>query len=110
MDRDATGSQLPKIHMDHHSVHAAPIIHPTITLPRLQASLALPHRGRTPLPMAANVVANCCVGFELPLTVTVGADAGDGCVLFGDEDAGRMVKRGEVACITPCVELMKIRK
>ena len=86
-------------------------MHPTITLPRPQASLALPHRGRSLFPIAANVVANCCVGFELPLTVTVVTrDTGDGCVEFADDDAGRMVKRGEVACSTPWVELMKIKK
>jgi hypothetical protein len=61
--------------------------------------------------MAANVVANGCVGFGLPLTVTVTAlEIADGCVLFGELEAGRMVKRGEVACSTPCVELMNIRK
>jgi hypothetical protein len=52
--------------------------------------------------MAANVVANGCVGFALPLTVTVAAlEIGDGCVVFGVEEAGRMVKRCEVACSTP---------
>lgn len=61
--------------------------------------------------MAANVVANGCVGSGPVLTVTVVApEIGDGCELFGDEEAGRIVKRGEVACSTPWVELMNIRK
>jgi len=51
------------------------------------------------------------VGFGPPLIVTVVAlEIGDGCVVFAEEEAGRIVKRGEVACITPCVELRNMRK
>jgi len=98
-------------HNDYRIVHAAPTKHPTIALPIPQAWLALPQRGRSPLAIAANVVANGSVGFGEPLIVTVVAEEIDfGWVALGDEVAGRMVKRGEVAYSTPCVELMNMRK
>jgi hypothetical protein len=57
------------------------------------------------------VVANTWVGFGEPLIVTVGApEIGDGCVALGVEEEGRTVKRDEVPCNTPCVELMNMRK
>lgn len=62
--------------------------------------------------MAGNVVANCSVGFGPPLTTTVGTPP-DGVTVgveVGVVPAARMEKRFEVACITPCVELMKMRK
>jgi len=98
-------------HIGYHNVHAAPAMQPAITLPKPHAWLAPPHRGRTPFSVAANVVANGSVGSGPPLTVTVAApDIGDGWVLFGDVEEGRMVKRGEVPCSTPCVELINMRK
>lgn len=60
---------------------------------------------------AGNVVANASVGSGAPLTVTVAALASGGDWLDeGDAEDARIVKRSEVACMTPCVELMKIRK
>lgn len=51
------------------------------------------------------------MGLGAPLTVTVGASGiAVGCPAFAGEDAGRTVNRGDVACMTPCVEFMKIRK
>lgn len=65
---------------------------------------------KTPLAMAGNVVAKRAVGFGEPETVTVGALA-TGDVEFADVDPdARIVKRGETAYMTPCVELRKRRK
>lgn len=53
------------------------------------------------------------MGFGAPLTVTVAAlESGDGWLALGDTDAegARIVKRGDVAYMIPCVELMKRRK
>lgn len=64
-----------------------------------------------PFAMAGKVVANCCVGLGLPLTVTVGTPgAGLGLVPEGVVPEATIEKRGEVECITPCVEFMKMRK
>jgi len=69
---------------------------------------------RAELAMAGKVVANCWAVFGLPLTVTVGTPlAGlglDVAVPDGVEEASRMAKREDVACMTPWVELMKMRK
>ena len=65
-----------------------------------------------PFWIAGNVVWKFLVGCGLPLIVMVGmlgsvrATVVEG---FNDED-GRMLNRAEVACITPWVELMKMRK
>ena len=64
-----------------------------------------------PFAIAANVVAKGIVGFGPPLIVTVGTlSAGDGGEELGVALGARMVKRFDVACMTPCVELIKIRK
>lgn len=62
--------------------------------------------------MALNVAANTAVGFGPPLMLTVLAapTAAEAASLeFTLEPALRMVKRGEMACIPPCVLLMKRR-
>jgi hypothetical protein len=65
----------------------------------------------TPFANAGNVVANACVGFGEPLTVTVAAlGLGDGWLELGVTPASRIVKRGEVAYMIPCVTLIKRRK
>ena len=55
---------------------------------------------------AANVVANCAVGFGPPLTVTVGLD-GKAWLVALLEPESTMENNGEVAYKTPCVLLMK---
>jgi len=91
-------------------VHAAPK-----AMPRTVSSSWLVCTGGStswaPLARAGKVVANCMVGFGLPLTVTVGTPAaGLALVPVGEAEEARTVKREDVACITPWVELMKIRK
>jgi len=67
-------------------------------------------RGIAPFATAAKVVANGLVGCAEPLTVTVAASWAEVAEAVGVEPAARIVNRGDVACMTPCVELMKIRK
>lgn len=60
---------------------------------------------------AGNVVAKALVGCGGPLTVTVGtALSGVKPLLVGLPPEARIVNLGEVACMTPCVEFMKMRK
>lgn len=64
-----------------------------------------------PLSKAGKVVANCCVGFGEPLMVIVGTlAAGEGGLEEGEALGARIEKRGEVAYMSPCVELRNIRK
>jgi len=99
-------------------VHTAPNVHPNITPPNAH-TWPRPSPPKTleplstPFGSAGNVVTNACVGFGAPLTVTVAAlESGDGWLALGDTDAegARIVKRGDVAYMIPCVELMKRRK
>jgi hypothetical protein len=62
-------------------------------------------QGCTPL-AAANVVANCAVGFGPPLMVTVGLDGKAWSEALLEPEA-TMENNGEVAYRTPCVLLMK---
>ena len=62
--------------------------------------------------IAGYVVTNCAVGFGAPDTVRVDAleeSALALCEESGVDPASRIVKRGEMAYIPPCVELMKRR-
>lgn len=57
------------------------------------------------------MVANAFVGLGAPLIDTVGAlESGLEELASWVDEAERIVKRGEVLCITPCVELMNMRK
>lgn len=61
--------------------------------------------------ISAKVVANNCVGFGGPRTVTVAAEGfAEGWVALADVEEPRTVKRFEVAYIVPGVELRKRTK
>ena len=66
------------------------------------------HVDRPPL-IAGNVVAKFTVGLGPPDTVTVDAPADAVAELFAVPPASRIVNRGEIAYIPPCVELMNKR-
>jgi len=96
----------------HKSVHTAPSIQPPMAVPT-------PHlwpptsrsTGRDALLAAkANVVANGCVGFGAPETVTVAALGFVAVDPLVDAPEARMEKRGDVPYMAPCVELMNSRK
>lgn len=90
----------------YHSVHAAPNKQatkadpkPINREPRFGSSIGEPFE---------RVVANNCVGFGGPLTVTVAAEGFvDGWEALADVDEPRIVKRFEVAYMVPGVELRK---
>lgn len=92
----------------YHSVQAAPNKQATKadpklinSEPRFGSSIGEPFE-------RAKVVANNCVGFGGPLTVTVAAEGlVDGWVALADVDEPRIVKRFEVAYMRPGVELRK---
>ena len=65
-----------------------------------------------PFACSGNIVANDAVGFGAPDIVTVGASAsGEGCDESEDDGVEEMMeKRGETACVNPCVTLMKTTK
>ena len=68
--------------------------------------------GRAAPAIGENVVMKTSVGFGAPLTLTVVALATAGSadtLAFTLEPEARMEKRGEMACMPPCVELMKRR-
>jgi hypothetical protein len=83
-----------------------------VTLSRpAKCSIPTSHLTAAALAIAGNVVANWAVGFGPPLTATVDTLAsGEGAGEVGVLDAARIVKREELAYMTPCVELMKMRK
>ena len=96
------------------TVHSAPNRHPSMTHTIAPTCTLLSPswpNATAPFAIAANVVAKGIVGFGPPLIVTVGTlSAGDGGEELGVALGARTVKRFDVACMTPCVELIKIRK
>eukprot|EP00914_Ancora_sagittata_P025672 GHVO01050827.1.p2 GENE.GHVO01050827.1~~GHVO01050827.1.p2 ORF type:complete len:127 (+),score=11.82 GHVO01050827.1:509-889(+) len=96
----------------YHSVQAAPNKQlmsadprPMAIGPMLGSSIGEPFESN------AKVVANCCVGFGDPLTVTVAAEGlVDGWVALAVAEVSRIVNRFEVAYITPGVEFRNRRK
>jgi len=67
-------------------------------------------RATAPFRIAGNVVWKTLVGFGLPLMVIVGMVGSVRAVGVEAVEDARILNRAEVPCITPWVELMKMRK
>lgn len=111
---------LLRAHKDDNQAYRAPFYHIVHVAPNMQLTKADPKpTNRGPMlgssigePFAsAKVVANSCVGFGGPITVTVAAEGFvDGWVALADVEEPITVKRLEVATIVPRVELRKRMK
>jgi len=92
------------------NVKKAPKTQPRSVISKLLAWMVV-NKATAAFGEAAKVVENGWVGLGPPLTVTVGTPAtGEGGVAEGVADAARIANWGDVAYITPMVELMKRRK